>query len=403
MNPLPARLTQACRPHLGWFVVLAALGLTCIGIAAIGTVPTRPGTTDYALRQTQWLIIGLMAMFVCLIPHPKTIAQLAYPLMLAALVLLMILIIPGMPQSIVPREKGNRAWLNLQFVTVQPSELAKLAAVLSLAYYLRHRSSYRTLRGLLVPFGIMFVPVGLILMEPDLGTAILFPPAVFAMLVAAGARMRHMITLAGLAVAALVINVAVIWFLPDAMQLMAPYQVNRVRAMIDRATGGTQYIHREGFQQDKAMTLIGSGGWRGNGYERAQTLIRFNALPEAHNDTIFAVVICRWGWLGGLLVLGLYGLLLGTMLLVAGSSKDPLVRLTMVGITAIWAAQVTVNLGMTMGLLPVIGITLPFVSYGGSSLVSGFVMVGIIVNFAGQHPAIISWPSFEYDHAEMAR
>ncbi|MCC7408747.1 MAG: FtsW/RodA/SpoVE family cell cycle protein [Phycisphaeraceae bacterium] len=395
MNPLTAKLTDLLRPHAGWFVLLAAVGLTIVGITAISTV-----NLPYARAQAQWLAIALTLMLICLFPHPKHIGQIATPLAVLITLVLAIMILPGVPRSIVPVRNGARAWIDLRFMMLQPSELAKIIYVLALAWYLRHRQSYRTFRGLLVPFVILFVPMTLVLLQPDMGTAILFVPALLAMLLAAGAKLRHLGSIIGLGVLTIGLNVAAIYTLPDSMQLLQAHQVARIRATISRAKGETRYLKDVGFQQDKAVTLIGAGGPQGLGEEKARTLIAFNRLPEDHNDMIFAVVVSRWGFLGGAGVLALYGVLIAGMLRVAARTKEPVTRLSVVGFAALLLSQVTINIGMSLGVLPIIGITLPFVSYGGSSLLACFAMIGLVMNFASHRPSIIQRPSFEFDHAD---
>ncbi|MCC7406461.1 MAG: FtsW/RodA/SpoVE family cell cycle protein [Phycisphaeraceae bacterium] len=395
MNPLTAKIADLLRPHAGWFVLLAAVGLTVVGITAISTVDI-----GHARAQAQWLAIAMTLMLVCLLPHPKHIGQIATPLAIVITLVLAVMILPGVPRSIVPVRNGARAWIDLRFMMLQPSELAKIIYVLALAWYLRHRQSYRTFRGLLVPFLILFVPMTLVLIQPDMGTAILFVPALLAMLLAAGARLRHLGSIIGLGVLAIGLNVAAIYTLPDSMQLLQPHQVARIKATISRAKGETRYLKDVGFQQDKAVTLIGAGGPDGLGEEKARTLIAYNRLPEDHNDMIFAVVVSRWGFLGGLGVLALYGVLILAMLRVAARAKEPVTRLAVVGFASLLLSQMTINIGMSLGVLPIIGITLPFVSYGGSSLLACFAMIGLVMNFASQRQPIIQRPSFEFDHAD---
>jgi len=386
------QLRQLCRPGPAWLVLLAAVGLTVIGIAAIGTAQSA-----YAPAQLRWLLISLVVAVGCVLPHPRVIARTVAPLAVITLVLLVLLLLPFMPRSIVPVRNGARCWINLYFMMSQPSEVAKIVFVLALALYLRYRDSYRTIRGLMMPFVLMFVPVTLILKQPDLGTALIFVPALFVMLVAAGARMGHLWALVGLAVVAVVLNIVVIYTLPDSMQILKSHQRQRIVAMVSRSQGDNRYVKDIGYQQDKAMTLAGSGGLRGYGAQRSQTMVRFNRLPEDHNDMIFAVIVNRWGLLGGGATLGLYLLLVLSMLGVAGGTKDPFARLATVGFAGLLFSQAVVNVGITLGLVPVTGITLPFVSYGGSSLITAYAMIGLVLNFASRGQIFVSRPAFEFD------
>lgn len=398
---LPQRAGQLLTLHVGWFVLLAALGLTLIGILAISTADhAHTPPTGFGRKQSVWLIISLTVMCVCMAPRPKQIGLYSYALFVALLLLLAVIVLPIMPRSIVPVRNGTRAWINLGFMNFQPSEITKIAFVLAVAWYLRHRENYRSLRGLLVPFLIMLLPVLLILKQPDLGTAILFGPALFAILLAAGAKLRHLGALLGLAVLAIVLNVVIIYTLPDSMQVLRPHQRMRIKAMISLTRGESKYIKDEAYQQNVAKNVSGSGRITGYGRDRAATIIGFNRLPEDHNDMIFAVIVARWGLLGGALVLLLYALLIGSMLVAAGATRDPFARLAIVGFTGLIAMQAFINMGMTIGLpgVPIIGITLPFVSYGGSSLLATFAMVGLVVNFCSARPTLVVRPSFEFGH-----
>jgi len=382
------QLRLLARLHPGWYALLSALLLTGLGIFAVGTVAgVNQAPSDVAVMQGKfWLPVALITMTVCLFPHPRVLGWLSYAMLIATIVLLVFLLLPGVP-----------------------SELAKVAFVLAIAWYLRYRDNYRTLLGLLIPFCIMFVPVALILKQPDLGTAMLFAPALFAMLIAAGAKLRHLAVLAGLGLGAIALNIAVIAVdppheqglgrvgrLPGWMHVLKPHQEKRFAAMMWPA----RYEKAEAFQQITAMRMIGAGGLVGNGKERARTLIDFNGLPEPHNDMIFAVIVNRWGAIGGLTTMALYLTLLASMLLVAARSKDPFARLACVGFAGMIFTQGFINMGMTMGLLPITGITLPFVSYGGSSLVATYIMIGLTLNFSARRPQKLARPSFEYDNAD---
>ncbi len=383
-------------PHAAVGAVLAGVALASLGICAISTAAPQ-----HATAQLKWLLIALAVGGVCVLPHPRRVGIAAFPLMVVSVILLAVVVFPAMPRSLVPVRNGATCWINLYFMMFQPSELAKIAFVLALARYLRYRRTYRTLPGLLVPFVLMFIPVGLILKEPDLGTALIFAPALFAVLVAAGARLRHLGVLVGLGVLVIVANIVVIYTLPNSMQVLKPHQRQRIVAMISQAQGDNRYVKDIGYQQDKAMTLVGAGGALGYGAQGAATMVRFNRLPEDHNDMIFAVVVNRWGLVGGAGMIGLYVVLVGSFLMIAGQSRDPFARLATVGFAGLLFSQAAINIGMTVGLLPITGITLPFVSYGGSSLVATFAMVGLTVNFASHRAAILSRPSFEFEAGEV--
>ena len=383
------------RPRWAWLALAAAIALTLIGIAAITTAEPR-----YGPIQLRWLVIALVVAGGCVLPHPRIIGRAAYPLMAVMLLVLTVIILPFMPRSIVPVRNGATCWINLRVMMFQPSEITKIIFVLAMAWYLRYGDSWRTWGGLLRTFVMLAVPVGLILLEPDLGTAMLFPPALFAMLVAAGARLWHLSLLIGLAVLAVVVNVAMVFVLPDSMQVLKPHQRQRIVAMVSQVRGEDRYQQDIGYQQHKAMTLVGSGRWSGYGAEGARTIVQFNRLPEDHNDMIFAVIVNRWGFVGGAATLGLYLALVISFLAVAATTKDAFARLSVVGFSGLLLSQAAINIAIPLGLMPVTGITLPFVSYGGSSLVATFTMVGLVFNFASRRPTLLTRPSFEFDRAE---
>ena len=384
------------RPHAGWYALIAAVILAWLGISAIETVSHEHAQVQYG----RWLPIAVGAMLFTLLPSPRWIGHMAYPMMVIALALLVFVILPFVPQAIVPLRNGSRAWINLGFMMFQPSEMAKVAFVLSLAWYLRFRDNHRTLLGLLVPFGFMFVPLLLILKEPDLGSALLFAPTLFVMLVAAGAKLRHLGALLTIALAMIAVNVAIVLWAPDSMQVLKDHQRARIESMYFEWRGDDRMAQSEGYQQRVAKRMVAAGGVTGYGKERAATIIDYNDLPFDYNDMIFPVIVNRWGVLGGLGTMALYGVLVGSILLVAARSKDPFARIACVGFGGMIFTQATINIGMTLGLLPITGITLPLISYGGSSMLFTFIMVGLVINFAARRPQMLARPSFEFDNAD---
>lgn len=369
-------------PNVGHLALLAAGAMTAMGVEAISVADA-----DFVLPQLKFVPVALAAMMLAAVIHYRRLVPLAYPMLIVIGVMLIVLLIPGVPHSFVPVRNGARRWFNLQFMMFQPSELAKVAYVLALAAYLRFRSNYRTFRGLLAPALLTFVPMGLILKEPDLGTSLVFLPVLFAMLTAAGARLKHLLA---------VILVGLV-LMPAMYPLLEPHQKDRIMAMAMQVRGDPRYRSSIGFQGYKAMTLVGAGGVSGQGEAQAKVLVDFNALPEPQNDMIFAVICVRWGLIGGLTVFGLNLLFIASGLAAAGMTKDPFARLIAVGVVTIVFTQMLVNIGMTVGVLPITGMTLPFISYGGSSLVANYLLVGLLLNVASRRPIIMANPSFEFE------
>ena len=373
--------------NVGWVCVGAAAVLSCVGFVTIAT--TEPA---YAMKHLVHVFVGLIAAATVAIPHYRWAMRFSYPLLLLVVAMLVFVLIPWVPEVIVHERNGARRWISLFVTDFQPSELAKIAYVLALASYLRFRSNYRRLRGLLLPLGLTFVPMGLILVEPDLGSAMLFLPTFFALLIAAGAKLRHiaLVIFLGLSLA------------PAMYPLLAPHQKDRIKALVAQVTGDPQYENDIGFQGARSMTLTGAGQLVGVGKQHAAALIYFNHLPENHNDMIFAVIACRWGLLGALATWSMFLVLGAGGLLVAAQTKDPFARLVPVGIVAIFLAQMTINTGMTIGLMPITGMTLPFVSYGGSSLVTAWIMVGLLLNIGMRRPRYLAREAFDFNEQDDA-
>lgn len=402
MPPILQQLAQRLfRLHPGWYVLFAALLLTSIGYLSIDTV--RP--PEASKQATRLLPVALLAMAMCFIPSPRTIGYAAYALYALTLGLLIFLFLPGVPTSIVRTINGARSWIQTPLMNIQPSEITKISYVLATAWFLRYRDSFRRIIGWFVPFLLMAVPLALILKQPDLGTALIFPPALFAMLIAAGARMRHLIAVALMVLIGIVFVVSVIVIdpphersvgnekLPSAAHILAGHQERRIAALI----WPDEYKQRDAFQQLAAKNVIGSAGWTGHGKQQSAVLIRAAALPEPHNDMIYAVIVGRWGVFGGLAIIGLYAVLVISMLLTAARTKDPFARLACVGFAGMMLAQSAINIAMNVGMMPITGITLPFVSYGGSSLLTCFMMVGLVLNFATRKNKLLQTPTFEWD------
>lgn len=363
--------------HAGWVVLLAGLGLSLIGVYAIdvATNPAPVGALDLsalAWKQVVFLIVGLLGAVLIALPHYKLFAFVAWPMAFLALALLVFLLIPGVPRWIVAPINGARAWITFPVFNLQPSEPAKIAYVLFMALYLRRREPPATLRALVLPGLLTLAPVGLITLQPDLGTASLFIPSLFGMLVTAGAHLRHL----------LLIVVAASLTAPLAWPFLMPHQKSRFEALLQQIQGDRSREQDINFQSFTAQRLIGAGGITGQDDAKARALVRFNRLPEAHNDMIFAVVSTRFGVLGALGVIGLFLVWFAGAMVVAAMCKDRFGRISAVGLAAFIAAHVVVNVGMNIGLLPIIGVTLPFVSYGGSSMLTCWLMNGLLFNIA---------------------
>ncbi|MEZ6242359.1 MAG: FtsW/RodA/SpoVE family cell cycle protein [Phycisphaerales bacterium] len=377
--------------NAAWLTIIASIGLSLLSVYAIDVAETvRPeGVADLAptaWKQAVFAIVGMLAATVVALPHYRIISVFSWPLMGAMIALLVFLLVPFVPASIVTPRNGTRAWIDLGPADFQPSEITKIAFVLVVAQYLRYRTKHRQFTGLIVPGLIAAVPLGLITLQPDLGTAMLFVPALFAMLIAAGAKLRHLS----------IIVVCAALAAPAAYPFLKPHQKTRIVAMLKAIEGDTTTAQDINYQAYTAQRLIGAGQFDGSPAPAARALVYYNRLPERHNDMVYAVIVARFGLWGGLGVIALYLVWIGGALLVAASCKEPIGRLIAVGIPAFIAAQMVINVGMNLGLVPIIGITLPFVSYGGSSLLASWLMAGLIANVALHKPRPPFRQSFEY-------
>ena len=367
--------------NLGLISLLAAVILSLLGIMAVAT--TQP---DLASKQAFFLVVGLFAAVVVAVPHYDWARKFSYVMLGLVLLLLFFVMLPGVPEAIVRPRNGARRWINLGITEFQPSELAKIAFVLALANYLRVNKNYRTFIGLIVPFTLTFIPMGLILIEPDLGTSMLFLPTLFAMLIAAGAKLKHILLIVVLGLGAA----------PLTYPLLKPHQKDRIQALVGQFNNDTRHLDDIGYQGSRAMTLVGAGGVRGVGKELSGHLVYYNGLPEEHNDMIFAVVSNRWGLIGGVLTIGAFLMFMLGGLLTAAVSRDPFGRLVIVGFLAVVFSQMAINIGMTIGVFPITGMTLPFISYGGSSLVANWLMVGLIFNIGMRRRKSIEREPFDF-------
>jgi cell division protein FtsW (lipid II flippase) len=352
--------------RVAWPIVIT-IGLLCTA-SILALEMSSPERAD---RQKIHIVIGFAMMLVMVVPHFQTFGRLAYG-MLGVGIMLLIAVFGTEPINF------SRRWFQVtSTVQLQPSELVKIAFVLSIAWYLRYRKDIQTLQGLLVPCLMMVVPFVLILAEPDLGTALLFPFVLYAMLLAAGAKLRHL-----LAIALIVILAA-----PGAFPLLKPYQQERVKTLVrlwvdpegrnqEHSVAARKAMSTD-FHQLRSLSAMGSGGVWGLG-ERGAQYVR--QVPEAYTDFVFVIIGAQWGLVGCLVVLVLYLCFFAASLEIAGSTKDPFGRLVVVGVGAMILVQALINISMTIALAPVVGIALPFVSYGGSSLLTNMTAAGLMLN-----------------------
>ncbi|VAX41344.1 Rod shape-determining protein RodA [hydrothermal vent metagenome] len=351
--------------RIPWVIVVCTLALILIGLSGIARGDELAGSGNYFARQLVWIGLAIPVMFLVTVVSYRSLRWVSYPLF--ALNLLLLGIVYFMPAI-----NGAHRWIPLGFINFQPSEVAKLTFMMALAQYLMHRKNYRSLQGLLIPFAIALLPVGLILREPDLGTSLVFLPVLFAMLFAAGARPRHLVLVCCLGIA----------LLPALWLGMSAEQKSRVVTLFVQKDSGPA-PHGDGYHLHQSKQLLSLGGKVGSEISGTATAdSRAYHLPAGRTDFIFCLVGERWGLLGCLVTLGIYLLLFARGLLIAVATREPFGRLLAVGIVALLATQLLINTGMTVGLMPITGLTLPLMSYGGSSLLATSVALGLLMNIS---------------------
>jgi cell division protein FtsW len=343
-------------------LALVAFGLVMVYSATSASAALANGDPAYYLkRQAIYAGLGIALMLVAARVHFRALRRLAPALVLTSLVLLLAVLVAGSTVN------GARRWLTFGPVVLQPSELAKLALAVWAAAYLARRRPPRTLGELWRPLGLLTVVFcGLILVEPDLGTAIGIVVMLAAMLLVAGTPGRTLGAGVGIAAAA---GLVAIWF--------EPYRRARVFSFLNP----WQDAQGAGFQTVQAMIGLGSGGIFGVGL--GQSVQKTNYLPEAHTDMIFAIIGEELGLVGAAAVIAAYCAFAYAGLRIALGCKDPFGKRLAAGLTTLVCGQAAINLAAVLGLAPLTGIPLPFVSYGGSSLVVALASVGVLLNIAG--------------------
>ncbi|HET9324850.1 MAG TPA: putative lipid II flippase FtsW [Gaiellaceae bacterium] len=345
-------------------LALVAFGLVMVFSATSGQATLGNGDASYYLRkQGLYAVVGVALLVLLRRIDYRKLRPLAPTLVVATLGLLLAVLAVGTTVN------GAKRWLQLGPAIFQPSELAKLALLVWLAAHLSRRRPPATLGELFKPIGLVVgVFCALFLAEPDLGTAIIVVVMLGGVLVVAGAPGRLLATAGGLAVTLVLVAA---WF--------EPYRRARLLSFLNPWDDpqGT------GYQTVQAMLGLGSGGIFGAGL--GQSVLKMFYLPEAHTDMIFAIVGEELGLVGTTALIGAYAAFGYAGFRVALGCRDPFGKLLAAGITTLVCGQALINVAAVMGVAPLTGITLPFVSYGGSSLVVGLAGVGILLNIAGDH------------------
>jgi rod shape determining protein RodA len=355
---------------LDWVLVAGVIGLVAVGLWAISGV-TRfdvPGSPEHYLqRQIAYAVIGSFALLIGVIVDPDIYRRYWRPIFIGTIGLIAIVLLVG------KAARGSTRWINVGFFTFQPSEFGKLLFVLAAAGYITERargvSTWRSTTRT-VAFGL--IPVALVFIQPDLGTALVYSAALAAMLFVCGTPWRQLTVLGSIAVLAIV---AVLWIGPAAgVNFLKPYQKSRLTCFVHptKCTVDARY------NLEQSIAAVGSGQGNGRGVNNA-TQTRLNFLPEHGTDFVFASYSEQRGFIGASLLLALYLLVLWRGLRIVTVARDLYSAIVAGGIVVALLFQIFVNVGMTMGVAPITGIPLPFVSVGGSSMIANLAAMGVLL------------------------
>lgn len=376
--------------NLDWHLPVLALCLSLVGVAFIWS-STRDSLSlsNKYLHQLLFIGVSVPAVAVVLRFGYIKIRKLSYLIYTGLLFLLVFLHLFGGGG-----QKANR-WFDIGLgFGLQPSEFMKIGLILVLARYMMYRKEWNRWSAFLAPFALTLAPMMLICMQPDLGTALLFPPMLFGMLFMAGAGGKRLLLLIGLGVAL----APCVYYSP----ILKEYQRERVTSFLQQIPSleasakaliqegkikEARELERKiralksgtGYQQYFSQVSIGSGGLAGEGLSEGPQN-RLNYLPERHTDFIFAIIGEEWGFLGCSAILVLFLLLVALVLGIARRTREPFGRLVCCGVGVLLGFQVFVNTAITVGLLPIAGMPLPFISYGGSSLITSFLALALVLD-----------------------
>lgn len=347
--------------YFDWTLFITMILTICYGLAiiVIATIDSSYGYMRYIKPQGVSFMLGIICIVVLLFIDYDIFGKLYLPIYAISC-------IPLVAVLFTPLVNGARSWLTIGPIRFQPSEIAKIALIICVAKFIdMHKERINEPLILLKVLAFSFFPVGLILLQPDFGTAMVCTFFIAVMLFIAGINWKYI-------TAALVAGTAslpLLWF------TLGDYQKNRIRVFLDPNLDPTG----SGYQVLQSKTAIGSGTLLGRGITNAK-FVKYGFLPENHTDMIFAVIGEVFGFVGGAVLLLLYFIMFARLISIAKNAKDSFASLMVMGIAAMLLVHVIENVGMTIGLMPVTGIPLPFISYGGTALLANMIGVGIALS-----------------------
>ncbi|MEI6447572.1 MAG: rod shape-determining protein RodA [Actinomycetes bacterium] len=374
----PRSIEQAIQPRSGpvrrgpkvdLWIILAVVGLITISLVTIASatrddVAGNPGY--YLTRQGIYFLLGtVVAVLIARFDYGRLegMRRAFWALLIAANIFVLLF---------AADTRGSSRWISLPFFQLQPSELGKVLLVLALAgFAVEYARSIATLAVTARLCAIALIPACIVMLQPDLGTSLVYVAILGAVLLTAGTPTRHLVALIALGVATAVMVLAV---LPSAgINVLHDYQLQRLTGFVNPSSDPSKAT----YQVNQSLIAIGSGQRLGRG-EAGSTQTGLDFLPEHHTDFIFAVIGERWGFTGAALVIALYALLVWRALRLVVVARDGFGAILACGIAAILAFQIFVNIGMTLGIMPITGVPLPLMSYGGSSVIVTFICLGLL-------------------------
>ncbi|GEA16412.1 MAG: rod shape determining protein RodA [Moorella sp. (in: firmicutes)] len=360
--------------NLDYYFVGSIITLLLISLAVLSSAAANVATDPYyyVKKQLIWIFVGLAGLTAVLLIDYGQLKRYQYPLYILNLILLSAVFFIG------HEAKGAQRWINLGPFLLQPSEFAKTITVITLACFLdKRRGKLNRWQDLIVPFAYVAVPMLLILKQPDLGTALVLLAILFGMLYIGGANPRLLLLISGggLLLVGLALYAHFHFGLPLPLQ---DYQLRRLVVVLNPYNDG-QGGTGAGYHVIQSQIAIGSGGWWGVGF-RQGSQVQLNFLPEHHTDFIFSVVGEELGFVRTVGILALYFLLLYRMIRIAAQAKDMFGALLVGGVVSMFTFHILVNVGMTIGIMPVTGIPLPLFSYGGSAMLANMLALGLVLN-----------------------
>lgn len=345
---------------------LTVLAILFVGLLTLYSASVRYHSQTIVFRQITWIFIGIILLFLILHIDYQNFISISYLLYGINIFLLVLVLFFGKARG------GAYRWISLGAFNLQPSELAKITLVLALSSYISRRKTNITKISFLFKVFCLVLPAFIfILIEPDLGSALLLIPITLAVLFMAGAKARHLVSVIFLGLSSI----------PFFWQFLKDYQKERLFVFINPNVDPLG----SGYTIIQSKIAIGSGGLLGKGW-LSGTQNQLNFLPERHTDFIFSVVGEEWGFLGALILIFLYLVIVLRGIKIIRTTPDQYGRLIATGFITMFFLQVTINIGMTIGFLPIVGLTLPLISYGGSSIITTLAYIGFLLNIGMRRP-----------------